>query len=60
MSATLGIHHIQLLRRIKRRCHASVAHIRQSGPDSGLGFRAKVIKTVEGVPTLLGSGYDGR
>ena len=28
-----------------RRCRASIAHIRQSRPDSGLGFQVKVLKT---------------
>ena len=33
-----------------------MAHKRQSRPDSGLGIRVKVPKTVEGVPSSLGSG----
>ena len=31
--------------------------MRQSGPDSGLDFQTKVLKTFEGVPSSLGSGY---
>ena len=27
------------------RCRANVAHIRQSRPDSGTGFKAKMLKT---------------
>ena len=38
------------------RCRAKIAHIRQSRPDSGLGFRVKVLKTFEVVPSSLGSG----
>jgi len=33
-----------------------VAHIRQSRPDSGLGFQVKVLDTLQGVPSSLGSG----
>jgi len=33
-----------------------MAHVRQSRPDSGLGFQAKVRKTFEVVPSSLGSG----
>jgi len=29
---------------VSSRCRANVAHIRQSRPDSGLGFIAKVLK----------------
>jgi len=35
---------------------SNVAHIRQSRPDSGLGVRVEVLKTVEVVPSSLGSG----
>ena len=38
---------------------ANMAHIRQSRPDSGLGFQANALKTVEGVPFSLGSGHPG-
>ena len=41
------------------RCRANPAHIRQSGPDSALGFRAKVIKALLSVPILLGRGRNG-
>ena len=37
-----------------------MAHIRQSRPDSGLVIQVKVLKTVEGVASSLGSGYDAR
>ena len=40
------------------RCPANSAHIRQSGPDSGLGFQAKFIETFEVVPFSLGSGQE--
>jgi len=33
-----------------------MAHIRQSRPDFGLGFKAKVVKPLEVVPSSLGSG----
>jgi len=39
------------------RCRASMAHIRQSRPDSGLGFQANVLKPFKGVPSSLGSGW---
>jgi hypothetical protein len=38
------------------RCQASVAHIRQSWPDSGLVFQAKVLETFPVVSSSLGSG----
>ena len=38
------------------RCRANVAHVRQSRPDSGLGFQAIVLKTLSVVPSSLGSG----
>ena len=31
------------------RCRANAAHIRQSGPDAGRGFKVKVLETFEGV-----------
>jgi len=34
------------------------AHMRQSGPDSGLGSKAKFLETLEGVPSSLGNGKD--
>jgi len=33
-----------------------MAHIRQSRPDSGPGFQVKVIETISGVSSSLGSG----
>jgi len=33
-----------------------MAHIRQSRPDSGLGFHVKVVETFNVVPSSLGSG----
>ena len=38
------------------RCRANMEHIRQSRPDSGLGFQVKVRKTFQVVPSSLGSG----
>jgi hypothetical protein len=38
------------------RCRADVAHIRQSGPDSGLGFKVKVLSKFQVVASSLGSG----
>jgi hypothetical protein len=35
---------------------ANMAHLRQSRPDSDLGFQVNVIKTFPVVPTWLGSG----
>jgi len=35
------------------RCRANVAHIRQTRPDSGLGFQVKVRIPFEGVPSSL-------
>ena len=37
-------------------CRANMAHVRQSGPDSGLGFQVFVIKTFKDVPSSLGRG----
>ena len=37
------------------RSRANMAHVRQSRPDSGLDFQAKVIKTFKGVPSSLES-----
>ena len=39
------------------RCRANAAHIGQSGPDSGLGFYVKIIKTFEVVTSSLGSDH---
>jgi len=36
---------------------ANMANIRQSRPDSGLGYKVKDLKTFEVVPSLLGSGW---
>jgi len=33
-----------------------MAHIRQSKPDSGLGFKSNFLKTLQRVPSSLGSG----
>jgi len=33
-----------------------MAHIRQSGPDAGLGFQVKVVKAFQVAPSSLGSG----
>ena len=33
-----------------------MAHVRQSRPDSGLGFQVKVFELFYGVPSSLGSG----
>ena len=38
------------------RCRGTLARIRQSRPDSGLGFQLKVLKTFQGVPSSLESG----
>ena len=38
------------------RCRANSAHLRQSRPDSGSGFQAKVLQTLEVVPSSLGRG----
>ena len=40
------------------RCRASMAHIRQSGPDSGLGLKGKVLKTFQVVPSSLAIGVN--
>ena len=40
----------------KIRCRAKMAHISQSRPDSGLGFKAHVFKTFEVVHSSLGIG----
>ena len=34
--------------------------LRQSRPDYGFGFQVKVLKTFQGVPSLLGSGQGQR
>ena len=38
------------------RCHVKMAHVRQSRPDFGLGFRVKILQTFRAVPSSLGSG----
>ena len=38
----------------------NVAHIRQSRPDSGLGFQANILETFKVFPSLLGSGLPAR
>ena len=45
---------------VQGRCRANMAHIRQSRPDSGLGFQATVLETVEVVSSLPGSGLGAR
>ena len=42
------------------RCRANMAHIRQSRPDLGLGFHAKVLEIFVAVPTSFRSGSGGR
>ena len=37
-------------------CRANVAHARQTRPDSGPGFQAKVLTPIQVVPSSLGSG----
>ena len=37
------------------RCEANMAHIRQSKPDSGLGFQVKILAKNE-VPSSVGGG----
>ena len=41
-------------------CRANVAHVRQSRPDSGLGFQVNVLKITRVVPSSLGSGFGGQ
>ena len=48
------------VRRVRPAPLSSGAHIRQSRPDSGLGFQVKVLKLVEAVPCSLGSGVMGQ
>ena len=38
------------------RCRANMAHIRQSGPDSGVVFQVKVLEIFAIIPCSLGSG----
>ena len=40
--------------RMKVRCRTNMAHVRQSRPDSGLGFPVKVLKTFEVFPSSRG------
>ena len=42
-------------RRVQRHCRANSAQIRQSRPDSGLGFQGKALETFLVVPSSLGS-----
>ena len=35
-----------------------MAHIRQSRPDSGIGFQVKVLEMIQCVPVWIGSGED--
>ena len=37
------------------RVRANMAHVRQSRPGPGLGFQVKVLNTLAGVPSSLGS-----
>jgi len=41
-------------------CSGEMAHIRQSRPDSGLASQVKVLKTIYGVPSSLGSACTGK
>jgi len=41
------------------RYRSNMAHIRQSRPDCGLGFQVKAPKTLQVVPSSLGSGRQG-
>ena len=43
-------------RKMPNRCRPNLAHIRQSRPDSGLGFQVKVLKIFQDVPSSLESG----
>jgi len=45
-----------LLNRTPNCCRANVAHARQSGPESGLGFHIKGVKTIRVVPSSFGRG----
>jgi len=47
-------------RQVVNPCQGNSAHIRQSRPDYGLGFQAKVLEMVQGVPSSLGSGFRGQ
>ena len=42
---------------IRGRCRANMAYIRQSRPDSGLGFQVKVVEAFQLVLSSLGSGW---
>jgi len=42
-----------------QRCQANVAFIRQSRPDSGIGFQSKALKPFEVVFSSLGGGCQG-
>jgi len=43
------------------RCRENMAHIRQSRPDYGLAVQAKVLKTLQVLPSQVGGGVcDGR
>ena len=35
-----------------------MAHVRQSGPESGLDFQTKVVQSFQAVASTLGSGAD--
>ena len=55
--------HCAIVRRKLAATHPSavekdMAHIRQSSPDSGLGFQFKSLRTFQVVPSLLSSGRD--
>ena len=49
------MYHSTLGLRVIKKKKKDVAHIRQSRPDSGLGFQVKVRKTFQVVPYSLGS-----
>ena len=42
--------------KMRMRSRANVAPIRQSRPDSGLGFQVRVLETISVVPSSLGNG----
>ena len=42
-----------------RQSRPNMAHVRQSRPDSGLGLQLNVLKTIQVVPSALGSGRGG-
>jgi len=45
--------------RAQVRCRASVAHVSQARPDSGLGFQVNALEIFQVVSSSLGSGMAG-